>query len=597
MTENEAEIRFKSLSLGSPSETDSELVTARERAAADREYGRSVEPEVPQLERAVAERGADVLGVVLMERNRRRWSAVQEQIGLPGSFVLPRLARLASIDAGLSALGLRYRTDGSPEDSPANVIGDWAHHLRWGADSVAAAGRFLMLYQAIGAVALLRQALERWTSNRASTLSIERVENEPTGDFLDRVWRGATIPLDIRKLYNEMSELLHARGALLPIVMWEARDLAETEPPPEVLAGLAVLADLGTVVLQQVTACVMDLADHAGRPELIEPLRDWPRTTDPPGMPACERVGASLSALTPVALASQLPADLAVDADFYEEQLPSLLSQPDLPVPLLAPLAFLHRRHRALQTAVSAFEEEERLRGAPLDYQSVQVREAQYMLISESAAVVGRWTPGAAGASLLAAATALRSAFLLWLEDDNRAMTSARSVLECVAQTRTWRLKPRKAERLAERGARTTPRDWLDAAGWRRFGILNLALGELAHLTPASRWTGAIKALTVAQPQPPEFGPPASTARGSALGQVAFLLALETFHRVQVHSAPLVEPMRRVLAVGDDPDAVVTRWLDAAARFRAFGFGEPDFRPLTEEERLAHLATYRSSRT
>lgn len=242
MTENEAAIRFKSISLGTPSETDPELVAARERAFADREYGRSVEPEVPELERAVAEHGAGVLGVVLMERSRRRWLAVQEGIGLPGSFVLPRLARLASIDAGLSAIGLRYRTDGSPEDSPANFTGDWAHHLRWGADSVAGTGRFLMLYQGIGAVALLRQALERWTSNRASTLSIERDENEPTGDFLDRVWRGgSTVHWDIKKLYNEMSELLHARGALLPIVTWEARDLAETEPPPEGLAGLAVL--------------------------------------------------------------------------------------------------------------------------------------------------------------------------------------------------------------------------------------------------------------------------------------------------------------------------------------------------------------------
>jgi hypothetical protein len=63
---------------------------------------------------------------------------------------------------------------------------------------------------------------------------------------------------------------------------------------------------------------------------------------------------------------------------------------------------------------------------------------------------------------------------------------------------RTWRLKPNKAE-LLETRPQTTPRDWLEAAGWKRLTTLNRALGEFAHTKPTSRWTGAHELLAKLQ--------------------------------------------------------------------------------------------------
>jgi hypothetical protein len=571
---------FKRLG-GEPTASDRDAASeAIRRAAASEELGRGVEADVTAYERLVAMHGRDGMAAALVARANRRWAAISLQIALPGSFVLPRLARLPSIDAALSELGVVYPIDGTPGVNPAVYAGDWPYHVRWGADSAVVAARFLMLGQGVGAAAVLRQALERWTENRAFALGLTIAAGEPKAAFYDRVWRGGTeLRLNIELLYVQLSELLHGRGMLVPIIEWETAELCESDPPPDVLAALAVLADLGSLVLQQITACTLDLAHGAGRTDLETLLIEWPRTSEPPGQAACDTVLPALWPLTPTLLSGDVVMELAVSAEVYERQIANIGSGDRLPLAALAVLAFLHRRHRATQAAVAAFEEEERLVGRKLNWRSLSDREARYLLVNETAAIAGRWVGAEVGAALAFAASAMRSAFVLWLEDDNRAMIAVRAALEAAARARTWRTKPAKAAALSAKGARASPRDWLAAAGWRRFGVLNVALGELSHVGYNARWDGALEALAAAQPAPSEDMPAIHTGRGSVLDVVQYLVGAEAVIQLTQLSPELGTTARSILGIGADPEVLIERWLQIAGNVGTFDLGGSIFQP------------------
>lgn len=157
--------------------------------------------------------------------------------------------------------------------------------------------------------------------------------------------------------------------------------------------------------------------------------------------------------------------------------------------------ALASRRGRAAGWAMYAFDEERRALGAEFNPANLAGRENSYIIINETAALLSLWTQGHVADALAISSCALRAAFWLWLEDDERAMILARTVIEQAARLRTWRLKSDKAALIEQRGARASSRDWLEAAGWRRLSILNRSLGEFPHSTREARWSGAREAL------------------------------------------------------------------------------------------------------
>jgi len=142
------------------------------------------------------------------------------------------------------------------------------------------------------------------------------------------------------------------------------------------------------------------------------------------------------------------------------------------------------------------------------------------------------------------AASALRSAWWLWLEDDDRAMAAARCVLEQISRLRTWRLKPTKADRLE--ATQTPPQRWLEAAGWRRLGPLNLALGEFAHMVERSDWERGRAILTDIQVDA-DAGLAPFTARGNALLLIEELAAREAAARLELAAPETSRAFAKVL--------------------------------------------------
>jgi len=192
-------------------------------------------------------------------------------------------------------------------------------------------------------------------------------------------------------------------------------------------------------------------------------------------------------------------------------------------------VAFGWHRSRSIRVALRALERERKQLGDGFNIHNLTGRSTSWGLVTETASLAARWMPtGEMQAAMFLMGSGLRSASWLWLEDDDRAMSVLRVVLEQCARLRTWRLKPARAAKLEANGNKTTPANWIEAAGWKRLRALNRALGEFAHAMPRSDWTGARELLAMLQDGDVDADKAIYTARGAALEFVTHLVADET---------------------------------------------------------------------
>lgn len=214
----------------------------------------------------------------------------------------------------------------------------------------------------------------------------------------------------------------------------------------------------------------------------------------------------------------------------------------------LATVAFDAHRYSSAVCAAEALGAESRRLGAGFDANRLTGRGAGYVVVAEAAALLSRWSQARPELSASAAliSSTLRSAYWLWLEDDDRSMATLRCTLEQTARLRVWHLKQDKAAQLSARPA-TMPKDWLDAAGWRRLAALNRAFSEYAHAHEKSRWGGARRLLAMLQI---DGGDDALfTARGAALDFTASLAVREVIRVIgDDHSEALADALADMVA-------------------------------------------------
>ncbi|UUO03608.1 hypothetical protein M4D79_11950 [Mycolicibacterium novocastrense] len=248
----------------------------------------------------------------------------------------------------------------------------------------------------------------------------------------------------------------------------------------------------------------------------------------------------------------------------------------------LITMAFTAHRHASATTAAFMLEREKSYFGERFQPQNLAGRGITFTLSAEIAALCARWCkalPDLAAAAVVVSSS-LRSAYWLWLEDDDRAMATLRCTLEQTARLRTWHTKPTKAAAL-EANPATTPRDWLEGAGWRRLGALSRALSEFSHAHRGTRWDGARDLLTALQTKPdPSIAP--FTARGAALDFVTTLAARETIRVIGDRcSATIAATMREVMNLGglemSIDDHALDNALDHIWKHREYSLGPPQF--------------------
>ncbi|GAA3527891.1 hypothetical protein GCM10022196_05110 [Aeromicrobium flavum] len=247
----------------------------------------------------------------------------------------------------------------------------------------------------------------------------------------------------------------------------------------------------------------------------------------------------------------------------------------------LTTLAFASHRYSSTLGGQKMMEREREHFGTDFNVDNLTSRGTSHLLVSELAGLAAGWATNddVLTASALVASS-LRSAFWLWLEDDDRAMALLRCSLEQTARVRVWRLKPTRAAKL-ERSSATSPKDWLNAAGWKRLAPLARALSEFSHAQSDSRWDGARGLLAALQVDAdPETSP--FTARGSALDLVTTLAARETVATIRAeHSTVIADSATSLLeSVGFEvapDDSSLSALLDHIWSHRSASLGPNQF--------------------
>ncbi|MFJ5191629.1 hypothetical protein ACIQCQ_05775 [Streptomyces sp. NPDC088394] len=505
---------------------------------------------------------------------------------IPSRVIEPVMSALLSfgfIDMALRELGA------TRDRHPADYGEKWVDHLAWGADSAFVAARLIFSGQFVGASAVLRSQMERWTENLAYNYNVKHIPGESAAEFAARVWSlghakypsamreetdrsvGAEVSTldfweDERKakglqgpsvvigkgyrvypgtLMELLSEHLHGRGHFLEASRWDACDLLNGEAT-EVVEASQWLSDVLMLNLRQIRVCLATLAREQGKPGLVPALFSLPERTYaggaapvPPSMfPLLPQTG-----LSPGVLEQMRMASFAYEEVMRGKRPAGRLFHDGEMVHLY----FYERRARAGRWALKALGEEKSKLGERFNIDGLAGRDTENVLATEMAGLLSVWlgkTPQGDAAAMCA--SALRSAHWLWLEDDDRSMAAMRVVLEQCARLRVWTMKPEKAAKLEE-SSTSTPKDWMNAAGWRRLAPLNRALGEFAHFHARIRRKGAWEILVGVQ-ENGESPDSIYTARGHVLQTVTALVMLESVRSVARLSPVMENAFREITA-------------------------------------------------
>lgn len=550
----------------------------RRRAIRAELRGRSVPPTRQAFVNVSSSRGTKAVIEALISRHNQRWENVAKRSGKMGDRSVETLHVLFPSDVALRKLG------SDKNRMPSNFYGDWPDNISWGLDGVCASVRMILAGNILGASALSRSQLERWSHNLISNCSEEQGDEELWSDFLTRVWNihhedcppaGAT--------WDALSEILHGRGQLLPLARWSAQNLCASDLNATEFAALAIIDDANRLALRQIRHCIAQLGSEHGWPQSWAELIAFM----PDQFPADIEFALTAPALWPLTIETlEAVESIVVHAGGTYGRDVLALASGKIPTKKSyserAIEGWWWRRARSVQSAMDAFALERKQLGSSFDPQNLRRREWNYILIAEIAALLSSWTEAPVSDAFCVASEALRGAFWLWLEDDERAMTLARTVLEQTARARTWRTKAAKAQQIEDRGSRASTRDWIEKAGWRRLSIVNRSLGEFAHVSAGSKWSGAREALAEFQAPFLEDTPshPLQTGRGSALNACAYLMGFELRFWSEITAPEISEVISMYLPLGneDASESDVEAWLNHAWSLRAVNLGVSDFR-------------------
>ncbi|MEJ3741749.1 hypothetical protein WEI85_00405 [Actinomycetes bacterium KLBMP 9797] len=516
--------------------------------------GRRVPPTVAGFEAALRDYGYDGVAEALISRHNQRIERVVDVGHMMQCIGLPLLASYLPLGLAAEELGAH------PARPPFYSGPNWPDHLAWGLDSVAAAVRLIMSLQPVGASIIARTQLERWSSNLQFNSGIDQQPGESTSAWLSRLWSPPPVrPPDgvvtpVGDLFAEISELLHGRGPLMPLVWLDIADVTDV-PSNDHIRLLETISDALVVSLSHIRTGLTTAAEAKGwharaqminMVRLVSPARGW-----------LPDLRAFLLPLVPHVFGqSGVEGWLGAMACEHRRVISALRAgqRSDQPAAIWPVLSFGAQRFRARTQAEISRRWERELLGDRFEENSVDNLATEAVLAGEMAAMLALWlrqdpVKRSAADAFAVCASGLRSAQWLWLEDDSRGMGCLRCVIEQVARARTWRLRPERAAKI-EGSPKSTPRDWMEGAGWRRLNLLNRALGEFAHGSTRTNWNLAREALVELQDHAGS-DEAKYTGRTHALAAMIFIVSVECAAWVDSLSKKLGEAYRRVIRVDD----------------------------------------------
>jgi hypothetical protein len=477
------------------------------------------------------------------------------------------IAAIPIVDAALSSVG-----SGWPEQPDMHSRQSWPDHLRWAADGVANVARLCRIGHVYGAIVLARTQLERWTANVAHQHDSEQEPGESTSDWMTRVWGvySADDALGARRAWELLSEWLHGRGVMPAAcsTAWTERPGETAQIPTELVAVLAQIWEATDLAFRQARGGTWLVANAPETAHILDPDDPVLKNLEMPKrpgvysmlqaewqLPAYRERADFPQTLVPIDMIvpyTTFAAKLVGAALGYRGHVGSPRAQmaaQNSVNPRLGEDAVRERRARAIETARKAFDIERRALGEEFSPEGLAAKLFRFATIAHAARMTSAWVDGADRSALLVAASALDSAWVLWLEDTDQAMACVRGVAEQTARALCWRVKPSAAARLE--AANSPPSRWIEKAGWRRLSVLIRALGEFAHTTHRSQLGQARDTLVALNTGPHD---PLATARGSILNAAAYMLADEVAKRLFAKDPRLEDGFRAAVTLLERED-------------------------------------------
>lgn len=566
-----------------------------ERAMAKAERrARHTPPTVEAYER-VAASGPAQLAAALVSRHATRIENLDAVAQLSMNQCLPHLLSVFELDAVFVRRGHCLTQHGTPHESP------WPTHLSWSLLSTIAALRLMLASQTVGAAIVLRQQLGRWTLLLALAAGIGRRRHESIESFIARAWTHSTmdnlgtfapdiaaadrfddldehprttgvidtdhehVQIDDRALcpahlYHALSRLVDAEQADQDVEHEAVHDLDAEDSATDAHDSADALSDTLALCIIQMRLAVAAMCHARKDPDTaqaISPIsgqergltRDTSETPLPPRKSLVTRLAPSLVPLVGSELASVANIDdLGKLFIKYHTVLTDGSHDQHYPPQQLAEFAFAaHRCARFLITETAHAQDLELSDGRLKIQQHLTPRSPQ-ILTAEFAALCAHWNqsrPEIAAAARQISSTLL-AGYWIWLEEDDRAMGILQCTLHQAARLRTWHIHPDAAQAL-QSTTWTTPRRWMNIAGWSQYRSLDRTLFEFAHANRESRLDAA-EILLEDHHDDPESPLAQRIARQTALDKVTALAAVETIRVVAAHqSVAIANAMREAL--------------------------------------------------
>jgi len=535
--------------------------------------------DIHRLAHIASTEGSGRLLPLLTSRGERRSAVNAMEPLLTPSWMWRAGIGVGMADLLLERLGTPWHTYLPDEDHP-DV---WAVHLREGLDSFARVAWCLRFGHTTAAVAIARKAFERWSFNIASSMELEVIESETEADFFTRAWRVSANYVGERELgaeWGTLSELLHGRAAELAgrhVTIGLDMQLGDRARIHRMIAMFA------EVWLRQVRGAVSRLAHEGGQLDPSETPAALLRVSDIKGLPSPPDFLTVFWEPLLYGFVDSKDAATYVGWGATYRRIVAARAQETLGIGIFSNWMSIEERWaRAIERSQHSFQRErETLGEEEFSPFSVRVRVSRYRLICEMAEMLaGEIRERHHGDAMRAAAAALESAWVIWLQDIDDSLTLARSVLENTARARVHRLKSSKAAKM-ENGPQTNkaPHRWVDAAGWGRLSPFMRALSEYSHMQANSRHTTSWDLLIKVQKVEP--GAAAEhTARGHALERVAMMLAHEVVAFMKPAWPALTKEFSELVLEEDEETSRrdFERWLDVTLGLKTtHSFGPPDY--------------------
>jgi hypothetical protein len=578
--------------LGLVQPTRKEVERARQKAE---RRARHVQPTVEEYER-IAACGPARLIETLLSRHSTRIDNLPAALQLSVDRCLPHLLSIYELDAVFADRGHSVAQLHPPHESP------WPTHLSWSMETTITAIRLMLVGQVVGAAIVLRQQLGRWTVLLGMAASSGRRPYEPIESFIARAWtqramsRLSRYTADVAvydrfddlgddarttgltekdhehvqvdgaraicpaSVYHRLCELIDPAQAEA-MVEWEAlHNLGPAHLPPDASGAADALSDALALSIMQMRLAAAAVCEALGDPDRAEAIRTPSAPEERFAHCASETLlllrKSLVARLTP-ALVPLVRTDLAdsVKIDYlgklytdYHKVFAARSHPQHHTREELAKLAFAAHRYSRFLLTEAAHAQDLKLSDKRLQIFQHLNHMSPYVLTAEFAALCARWNQSRSeiSAAAMLISSTLRSGYWLWLEEDDRAMGILRCTLHQAARLRTWHINADVARTL-ETVSLTTPRDWVNAAGWSKFRSLDRALFEFAHANWDSR-ADAAEILLDDQHTDSRSAISIRVARQTALDKVAALAASETIRVVAAQqSSTIADAMREAL--------------------------------------------------